>query len=343
MSQIQGYINQSRAAGKTNEIIQQELRNAGWQEADISQAFNVGVAPTSITPSVTPTMTSGASATTATVATISTAVIVKISIAIVAILAVAGGGYTYYKNNVASSTTQQTDQNTNTLKEDAVGILSSSTSKEDVTITSKMKDGSIDTSYYSKNKMRYAEGLLDTIIEFSTGKITTIDHDKKEYSEITTAEIKKSLEESAAQLEQTMAQMPPEMRDKIASKTGATNNEPIVTKGEIKTIAGYNCQMYTVTLGETITQEQCNTTEFVPPFNLEDLKKLTEITAPMNDGLDKFAKALLELPGFPLSQHTVMKDAGRKDEFSIEVTNIIKGSIDASIFEIPTGYKKIIY
>ncbi|MDP3989518.1 MAG: hypothetical protein Q8P93_04780 [bacterium] len=36
---LQNYINQARASGKTDEVIQNELRAAGWGEAELANAF----------------------------------------------------------------------------------------------------------------------------------------------------------------------------------------------------------------------------------------------------------------------------------------------------------------
>ena len=56
----------------------------------------------------------------------------------------------------------------------------------------------------------------ETIVEYATGKITTIDHKKKEYSEITLAEMEAAMkaaqakmEEANAQMKEQMAAMPP--------------------------------------------------------------------------------------------------------------------------------------
>ena len=43
--ELSNYVSQARAAGKTNEVIKQELRASGWQETDISEALGPGMAP----------------------------------------------------------------------------------------------------------------------------------------------------------------------------------------------------------------------------------------------------------------------------------------------------------
>lgn len=58
--ELQNYIKQARAMGKSNEIITQELSSGGWASADISQALGLGtVAPLSATTSVVAGVMSG--------------------------------------------------------------------------------------------------------------------------------------------------------------------------------------------------------------------------------------------------------------------------------------------
>ena len=64
---------------------------------------------------------------------------------------------------------------------------------EDLTIVSKETSGNAPekttSQYFTKERMRNNSGDHDMIFEYGTGKITNIDHKKKEYSEITLAEL----------------------------------------------------------------------------------------------------------------------------------------------------------
>src|SRR3989338_5381960 len=80
--ELSNYVSQARVAGKTNEAIKQELLNAGWQEADISEALGAGTAPISMPAVATVAAASGMSAK-------------VISIIVVALL-VAGGVAAYF-------------------------------------------------------------------------------------------------------------------------------------------------------------------------------------------------------------------------------------------------------
>ena len=148
-----------------------------------------------------------------------------------------------------------------------------SASAEDVTITYKMGDGAVATHYFAKEHIRFNDSRSDVIMEFASGKIVNIDHQKKQFSEMTVAEMETTMKAASAQMEQAMAQMPTQMREKMGKMMGG-GSDVSVTKGATKTVAGLSCQSYSITMGDTMTQETCNSTAIVPPFDPGEFKKL---------------------------------------------------------------------
>lgn len=222
-----------------------------------------------------------------------------------------------------------------------LSAIALSASAEDLTIAFKSTDGSTMTHYFSKDRIRMNSGRTDTIMEFASGKIVTIDHQKKEYSEMTVAEIDEAMKGMAAQMEQAMAQVPPQMREKMAGMMGGAAAEVTVTKGATKTVAGYSCQTYTITMGASMTQETCNSTALVPPFDPANFQKLSRVSIPMMQGMDKMIKKMSEIQGIALMQHTTMSMMGRKTDSGMEATEIKKGAIAADVFATPAGYKMV--
>jgi len=214
-------------------------------------------------------------------------------------------------------------------------------SAEDLTITMKSTDGSTATHYFTKDRIRMNSGKTDTMLDFASGKITTIDHQKKEYSEMTVAEIDAAMQGMAAQMEQAMASIPPQMREKMAGMMGGAAAEVTVTKGASKTIAGYPCQTYTVTMGTTMTMESCNSTALTPPFDPANFQKLSRVTVPMIQGMDKMFKKMTEIQGIALANHTTVSVMGRKNDTATEATEVKKGAVSAEVFTTPSGYKLV--
>jgi hypothetical protein len=214
-------------------------------------------------------------------------------------------------------------------------------SAEDLTIAFKSSDGSTTTHYFSKDRVRFNSGRTDTIMEFASGKIITVDHQKKQYSEMTVTEIDEAMKGMAAQMEQAMANVPPQMREKMSKMMGGATGEVTVTKGESRTIASYSCQMYTVTMGANMTQESCNTTAITPPFDPANFQKLSRVSIPMIQGMDKLIAKMAEVKGLSLMNHTSMSMMGRKVETTVEATEVKKGALGADVFAMPTGYKMV--
>ena len=219
---------------------------------------------------------------------------------------------------------------------------------EDLTITFKTTGSSgagTSTSYYSSEKMRTGHGDSETIVEYATGKITSIDHKKKEYSEITLAE----MEQANAQMKQQMASMPPAVREKMEQMMGGAAGAVTVTKGGSRQVAGYTCQDYTVAMGASTTTKVCATTALKFPAPNVDYRKVAsfaEMGGAMgnNAGMAKMAEEMKKIEGFTIAESTSLQMMGRSMDSSKEAVEIKKGPIPASSFDVATiakGYKKI--
>ena len=106
--------------------------------------------------------------------------------------------------------------------------------------------------------MRTGDAQSETIVEYGPGKITAIDHKKKEYSETTLAEMEAAMKEAAAKMEaasaqmkEQMANMPPAVREKMEKMMGGAAGAVTVTKGGTRQVAGYTCQDYVVADGRS--------------------------------------------------------------------------------------------
>jgi hypothetical protein len=226
---------------------------------------------------------------------------------------------------------------------------------EDLTVVFKSTGpGSSGTStqYYSSERMRTHDGDQDTIFEYGTGKIVSIDHKKKQYSETTLAEIEAAMKAASAQMEQQMASIPPAMRERMQGMMGGMGGEVTVTKGETKQVAGFDTQEYVVKMGENMTMHLWNTTAVKPPVPMLELRKLASVTGPMAtmahnpmfQGASRLAEKMKEIQGFTLAEDTSIKMMGRGMETSREATEVKQGPIPASEFDVAAiaqGCKKV--
>src|SRR5262245_13497751 len=172
--------------------------------------------------------------------------------------------------------------------------------------TTGQQGASTATSYFSTEKMRTGDGQNDTIIEYGPGKITTIDHKKKEYSEITLAEMEAMLKQASAKMEEMnkqLANMPPEMKKKMEQMMGGGADSVTVTKGSSRQVAGYTCQDYTLAMGQTMTQTLCATTALQFPAPNVDYKRFAGLASSagamsgMFPGFAKLAEEMKKIEG----------------------------------------------
>lgn len=98
MSQLEDYVKQAQEAGKSNEVIRQELSGSGWSEIDISGALGGTVPATTVAPVIS-----------ATVATSATGgIVVKIVLAVL----VVGGASWYFMFSSNDSSMNEPGANT---------------------------------------------------------------------------------------------------------------------------------------------------------------------------------------------------------------------------------------
>jgi hypothetical protein len=211
------------------------------------------------------------------------------------------------------------------------------------------------TQYFSSERMRSHQGQQDVIFEYASGKIVNIDHEKKEYSEITLAEIEEAMKAMSAQMEQARAQMesmPAAMRERMAKMMGGMGGEVTMTRGGSRDIAGYPTQEYILTMGEGTRMSFWNTTDLTMPVPIAELRKLASFTGPMATiarnpmfkGFGQLAEKMKELEGVTLADETSVRMMGRGFESSREATEVRTGPIPASeldVAAIARGYKKV--
>lgn len=213
----------------------------------------------------------------------------------------------------------------------------------DLTIVYKVtgSDGkaSTATDYYTHDKFRSGDGAHDSIFDVAAGRIVTIDHARKEYSEMTVAEMEAAVKAAAAQMDAAMQNMPPAMREKMAGMMGAGGVK--VTPGsDSRTIAGYPTQPYVITIGPSRT-ETWNTTALTPPLDAGEMTRLQALAGPAGRSMGNALEEFKKIKGMALASSSTVSVMGRTITTSREATEVKTGPVPATAFEIPAGYKKV--
>jgi hypothetical protein len=230
---------------------------------------------------------------------------------------------------------------------------------DDLTIVSRRTRGdnppTTTTSYLASDKMRMSSGDANEFIaDYATGNMTIVDNKKKEYYTVTKQDMEAVAAQMQAQMKQMQAQMqnlPPEVREKMAGAMGGAMGgvaESVsVQKGTGgKTIAGYACENWIVTIGELSKQETCLTTQIQMPVAAFDAQKnfassMSAMAGPMAKSMGSVWDKFKEMKGIPLYSTDTVKILGKTTTTTMEVTEIKKGPIPASAFAVPAGYKQV--
>lgn len=237
------------------------------------------------------------------------------------------------------------------------GLLLGPAFAQDLTLVYKdTESGALTSQYFTKEKMRRNGPESDSIVEYATGKIISIDHKKKEYSEFTLAEAEARMKEAAAAMEQQSAQMqeqmknmPPEVREKMEKMMGGMADSITVTKGGTRKVAGYDCQEYLIAMGTTMKQNTCNTAALKLPVPELDLKRFSSFASgaasmannPMFKGAAQLGEKMKEVQGFALAETTTFSMMGKSKTTGREAVEVKQGPVDPAAFALPAGYKKV--
>lgn len=228
---------------------------------------------------------------------------------------------------------------------------------QDLTIVYKVmsgdKPGSA-TTYIGAAGFKQADGDSESIFDPKTGRLTLVDNKKKQYSETTTAEMQAAMQKvnaQMAQMQEQMKSMPPALRDKMMGAMGGIAESVKVAKGGApRSVAGYSCQPWVLTLGADpenapIRTETCNTKDIVFPVQAWEARKAMmggmASGNPMGQNFQKLFDEMKKIEGFAVSETTTIRLLGKAQTTTREVTEIKKGPIPDAVFGAPAGYKKV--
>lgn len=221
----------------------------------------------------------------------------------------------------------------------ALAALPLAAAAEDLTIVSTvsgLKAPTTSTQYLSANKVRSSDGDSDTIMDLSTGTMTMIDHKKKEYWQTTADEMKAAF----AQIEQQMQAMGPMLEKMMGGPAGAVT----LTKGTApKKIAGYDTEHWVVAMGQNMRYEIWAAPSLQLPINAayyDAMKARYAALGPLAKRYEKIYEEMKKIKGFPLATITSISMMGKKQDMTSEATEVKKGAIPDSAFQVPAGYKK---
>ena len=206
---------------------------------------------------------------------------------------------------------------------------------EDLTVVSKVTVGdksSTSTQYMTSTKSRTNDGQNDSIIDFPTGKMLFIDHKAKTYWETT-------LEEMTAYMDRLYRDV---RGNPMMEKMLGGSDDVTVERGKnSRKIAGYDCDEYILSMGRSFEFEICAAKGLQPPPQYYEGRKLSYASmGPMGQRFSKMFDEMKKIKGYPIAMDMDADMGMARIQTSSEATEIKKGPIPASTFDLPAGYAK---
>jgi hypothetical protein len=234
---------------------------------------------------------------------------------------------------------------------------------DDLTIVTKVTRGdeppTTATSYVTTDHVRVvqADGR-EFMADLKSGDMTMVDGKRKQYSVITRQDLeqlKARIQQQANSPEMQKAQeqmknLPPEVQKKMQAAMGGFMSSITVQKtGTTRKVAGYTCENWTVAFGQLSRTEQCMSTELPLPTQAWDsyrdftssMMGMMGAMAPIAKGLSEMREKMKDMKGFPLAITTTTSVMGKQSTTTTEVTEVKRGPIPASAWQIPPGYTKV--
>ena len=233
---------------------------------------------------------------------------------------------------------------------------------DDLTIVSKVThDGGspqIMTNYISSDHVRMSQpDGNEAIFDLKGGQMIMMDGKKKTYYVVT----RKDMDAMAAMMQERlnspevkkaqeqMKNLPPDAQKTMESAMAGMFAVDVKKTGTSRTIAGYKCENWNVTIGQFSKSEECFTNDLKFPVQAWDMyrsyadsmKSMMGALGPMARSMTTRQEQLKKLKGFPLAKTTTTSVMGRRSVSTSEVTSIKQGSIPASAWEIPADYAKV--
>lgn len=243
-----------------------------------------------------------------------------------------------------------------------VFLIAAGAAAQDLTITSKItRDGGapeMRASYISSEHIRMSQpDGNEVILDLKSGDMTMLDNKKKTYWVMTqkdlddmTASMKEQMNSpEMKKAQEQMKNLPPDMQKRMQDMMGGMFTVNVDKSGTSRTVAGYHCDNWTVTIGQMSKTEECLTNDLkFPPATydryknyMDNLKSLMSAMGPMAKTFDSMREQMAKLKGFPVATSSSTTIMGRHSTSTSEVTDVKRGPIPASAWAVPAGYSRV--
>lgn len=195
-----------------------------------------------------------------------------------------------------------------------------------------------------------ASGRGNKVMIFDGGskKLLIVDADTKSWMEIGEEEVKQMkarMDGMRAQMAGQLDKLPPDRRAQAEQMMNGTATElAFAPQGQKKTVNGFACEMYKVTMGGRPFEDSCIAAWNSGALAKADADAIRSVFGSLQALFASlpFAKTmnLGRFPGLPVQ--TVHQEPAGGESWQDNLKSIKRGAVSADLFQVPPGYKKVI-
>ena len=206
-------------------------------------------------------------------------------------------------------------------------------------------------------KMRSdVDGNISVILDPGAGTMTMVDHGQRSFTRLTRADIEKlggAVNAAMAQMEQALANLPPEMRSQVQGMVGGSlpgmggmPSVQVVETGQRGNVAGHACSVYQTRMdGKAINESCMGSLSALDALSSADRNVLDGAFTMMQELAEGLAQGpmaqMIDLSTFqsgmiPLRMTYIENGRRASSEFS----GIDTSALPADNFAVPAGYRE---
>lgn len=196
------------------------------------------------------------------------------------------------------------------------------------------------TTYVTNEKMRTTGDASEVMVDFVSGNLTIIDVKKKEFTVVTPQDVE-AMAAELKKMEKQLEALPAAIRDKMP---GAAASVTVEKGAGGKTVAGYACENWVVTIGNSMRQDHCVTSALAYPVPAYDgmsryMKAMGQMS-PMLKGMDQLVEKFKAMKGLSIYHQSSMKMMGKSFNETSELVEVKKDAIPDAVWQVPAGFKQ---
>lgn len=221
--------------------------------------------------------------------------------------------------------------------------------------TTEGSGASLQSLYIGHGKLRVdADDSTSVVMEPGNRSMVVIDHDDRTWMRIGDAELTQltaALGGALRQMEQALANVPPEMRAQVQGMMGSAipglgESIKVTDTGRRDTVAGHACTIFRTQVGNRTVNESCmGSMSAFAELSSADRSVLQEALRVSESMMESLAQGPLAsmveaspFRGGMVPLRVVDIDGGRRD--ASEFAGIEKATLAADLFGVPSGYRQ---